>query len=204
MELYIIAIIIIVFLFSLGSLLFISKLPKGKTFDEMLAEKKQLKQLMLAASVQAQSSNTKGGKKTGGGGGKNQKKQKPLKGKAAQKAQESENSTESDSDDSSEASFNDMEYIETEQFNLLRQQKKQSKNQPPKKAPAGGKAKSGILTNKTETSPVVATNDVVVAEINHFEQIQPKDALALKNDKEDIEKEAKLQAKNVKDVKKSE
>jgi len=42
MELHVLGVIFIVFLVSLCTLLFISKLPRGKTFDEVLAEKRQL------------------------------------------------------------------------------------------------------------------------------------------------------------------
>lgn len=51
MDLQVAIIILIVFLVSFMSYLFISKfLPHGKTFDEMIAEKKRLREEMLGAT----------------------------------------------------------------------------------------------------------------------------------------------------------
>jgi hypothetical protein len=48
MDLQVYAIILIVFLVSFASYLFISKfLPHGKTFDEMIAEKKRMREEVL-------------------------------------------------------------------------------------------------------------------------------------------------------------
>jgi hypothetical protein len=211
MELHIIAIILIVFLVSLGSLLFISKLPKGKTFDEMLAEKRQMQQLLAASAAPTSAGNKKGGEKKSGGGGKKgqqqqkkqQQQQKSMKGK--QVVREESNESSSDSDDSSSSDgFNDMEFLETEQFNLLSAQQQKRKNQQqPKKGAA--KSKTGILVNKADSSPV-ANAEAETPEINHFEQTHPKDVIALKTEKpeEAGEKEPKVQAKVVKDNKKGE
>lgn len=50
MDLQVYAIILIVFLVSFLSYLFISKfLPHGKTFDEMIAEKKRMREEVLGA-----------------------------------------------------------------------------------------------------------------------------------------------------------
>lgn len=68
MDLQVASIILVVFLVSFLSYMFISKfLPHGKTFDEMIAEKKRMREEMLASfkpSAAKQSSNSSsGGKK---------------------------------------------------------------------------------------------------------------------------------------------
>lgn len=50
MDLYVLVVIVIVFFASFGSLFFISKLPRGKTFDEVLAEKRQLAEKLYGPS----------------------------------------------------------------------------------------------------------------------------------------------------------
>lgn len=66
MDLQVYAIILIVFLVSFMSYLFISKfLPHGKTFDEMIAEKKRMREELLGVSknVSSGKQNNAGGKK---------------------------------------------------------------------------------------------------------------------------------------------
>lgn len=54
MDLQVYAIILIVFLVSFLSYLFISKfLPHGKTFDEMLAEKKRLREEVFGTTLKS-------------------------------------------------------------------------------------------------------------------------------------------------------
>jgi hypothetical protein len=206
MELHIIAIILIVFLVSLGSLLFISKLPKGKTFDEMLAEKKQIQQLLAASAAPTTAGSKKGGEKKSGGkkGQQQQKKQQQQKSMKGKQAMREESNQSSDSEESSSSDgFNDMEFLETEQFNILSAQQQKRKNQQQQSKKGAAKSKSGILVNKADSSPV-ANAEADTPEVNHFEQTQPKDVIALKTEKpEDAgEKEAKLQTKNGKDNKK--
>jgi hypothetical protein len=70
MDLQVYAIILIVFLVSFMSYLFISKfLPHGKTFDEMIAEKKRMREEVLGIVRSAPS-----GKQSNAGG-----KKKPRK-----------------------------------------------------------------------------------------------------------------------------
>lgn len=60
MDLQVYAIILIVFLVSFLSYLFISKfLPHGKTFDEMIAEKKKMREVILGTKSSASSSSSK-------------------------------------------------------------------------------------------------------------------------------------------------
>lgn len=66
MDLQVYAIILIVFLVSFLSYLFISKfLPHGKTFDEMIAEKKRMREEVLGPlkSVSKEKQSNAGGKK---------------------------------------------------------------------------------------------------------------------------------------------
>jgi hypothetical protein len=66
MDLQVYAIILIVFLVSFLSYLFISKfLPHGKTFDEMIAEKKRMREEVLGITKSASSGkqNNTGSKK---------------------------------------------------------------------------------------------------------------------------------------------
>lgn len=71
MDLEAYAIILIVFLVSFLSYLFISKfLPYGKTFEEIIAEKKKMREEVLAA-VRSESS----GKQSNAGGKKKPKKE---------------------------------------------------------------------------------------------------------------------------------
>jgi len=71
MDLQVYAIILIVFLVSFLSYLFISKfLPHGKTFDEMIAEKKRMREELLGTVKQASS-----GKQSSAGAKKKPKKE---------------------------------------------------------------------------------------------------------------------------------
>lgn len=59
MDLQVYAIILIVFLVSFASYLFISKfLPHGKTFDEMIAEKKRMREEVLGTLKTSNSKNS--------------------------------------------------------------------------------------------------------------------------------------------------
>jgi hypothetical protein len=70
MDLQVYAMILIVFLVSFLSYLFISKfLPHGKTFDEMIAEKKRMREEVLGITRSASS-----GKQSSAGGKKKPKK----------------------------------------------------------------------------------------------------------------------------------
>lgn len=71
MDFQVYAIILIVFMVSFLSYMFISKfLPHGKTFDEMIAEKKKMREVILGTKSSASSS-----KQTNGGSKKKPKKE---------------------------------------------------------------------------------------------------------------------------------
>lgn len=184
-------VILIVVLFSLGSILLISKLPRGKTFDEMLEEQRQFKAQLLAASSQSE-------KVTGGSSGGNKKDNKNKKGKNQPKKgskkspavvnkprQETEESAgDADSDTGSDRSGPEtspihtnkkkdvnVDFIETEAFPL-------ADHIPMKNTNKGKKnKKGGILVNKSE-QPLV-TSEPVTEEVNHFVELHPRDAVEI-------------------------
>lgn len=194
LDLQVYGVILIVVLFSLGSILLISKLPRGKTFDEMLEEQRQFKAQLLAASAQNE-------KASGGGGGNNKKennknkkgKNQPKKGnkkspivKPKQETEESTGDVESDtaSDRSgpetspihtnkqnTKSKDVNVDFIETEAFALADHNPSKSGNKGKKNK------KGGILVNKTE-HPLV-TNEPIVEEVNHFVELHPRDAIEI-------------------------
>lgn len=193
LDLQVYGVILIVVLFSLGSILLISKLPRGKTFDEMLEEQRQFKAQLLAASSQSE-------KVTGGGGsgsgankkdknkkGKNQpkkgsKKSPGILNKPKQETEESAGDAESDTGsdrsgpETSPIHTNkkrdlNVDFIETEAFPL-------ADHIPTKNANKGKKnKKGGILVNKSE-QPLVSS-DLITEEVNHFVESHPRDAIEI-------------------------
>lgn len=189
--------IAIVFLASFLTLLFISKLPRGKTFDEVLAEKRQLAEKLYGPH----GGQKRGGGNSGGGGGKkNQKQQlnskksnktKSQKKEIEQLSEEHESENNSDEHMSDESSvppvvtshveFVDVQIIPSEPINVGKKLVAQ-----PNKAPNPPKRKNskspgtGILINKSEQSLV--KNVVTVEQLNTFNEIIPKDVVELKKD----------------------
>ncbi|XP_063696225.1 ribosome-binding protein 1 isoform X2 [Culicoides brevitarsis] len=193
LDLQVYGVILIVVLFSLGSILLISKLPRGKTFDEMLEEQRQFKAQLLAASSQSEkaasgnkkdnnkNNNNKKGKnqqKKGGG-----KKSPAVVNKPKQETEESAAEVESDTDsdrsgpetspihtNKSKRDVN-VDFIETEAFPL-------ADHIPAKNANKGKKnKKGGILVNKSE-HPLVSS-EMVAEEANHFVELHPRDAVEI-------------------------
>lgn len=189
MELQVYFVIAIVFLASFLTLLFISKLPRGKTFDEVLAEKRQLAEKLYGPNS--------GQKRTGGK--KNQKQQQQNNNKKSNKTKsqkkeietvseehESENNSDGNLSDGSSVpavshvEFVDVEIIPTEPVNVG---KKSPMNKVASNPPKRKNSKSpgtGILVNKSEQSFV--KNVVTVEQLNNFNEIMPKDVVELKKD----------------------
>uniref|UniRef100_A0A182NSC8 Ribosome receptor lysine/proline rich domain-containing protein n=1 Tax=Anopheles dirus TaxID=7168 RepID=A0A182NSC8_9DIPT len=209
MDLTTLSFIVIVLFFSLLSMLFISRfLPKGKSFEEMLKEKREMREKILGlTSPPSSAPSTKSGKESAnkrtkktqhsGNSSANQN-QKNRGGKQQQQRVEvvgpesDGNSSESPLEEeinpltygakkrTGQATNLTVEYAETEAFplsdNAGSNKKKDNKQQQ------GGKknkqkSAGGILVNKSE--PVLVKAVETVPEINHFAEIQPKDALEI-------------------------
>lgn len=192
MEFNVYFVIAIVFLASFFTLLFISKLPRGKTFDEVLAEKRQLAEKLYGPNY---------GKKGGNAGGK--KNQKSQNNKKSNKAkgqknsgqpkdepltEEHESGTNSDenvSDDNSNqvshVEFVDVEIIPQEPVNVGKKPASSNKlSNPPPKRKNSKSPGTGILINKDD--PTLVKNVVNVEQLNNFDEIKPKDVVEMKRD----------------------
>lgn len=200
MDLFIFVVILVGTLVSLlGLHFFLLKPLSGKSFEEELKEKREMREKILGTagtSKPAPSNKENANKK----GKKMNKKPQQQKQKAATAVKESDvdsGEVESDSN-SSESQLEEeinpltyatkkkvntnVEYVETEPFALTdSQNKKKDKPTHGKK----NKQKGGILLNKTE--PVLVKQEPA-QEINHFEAIHPKDAveIARQQKEEDI------------------
>lgn len=171
MDLQVYAIILIVFLVSFASYLFISKfLPHGKTFDEMIAEKKRMREEVLGT---LKASNTKHGNTSS-----KKKPKKELKKRDTQsKTIKEVTSNESDVSESSETNLPEP-IITTTRISPEISRKSIPKQQTTVQQVAKkSKGKSGILVNKNE--PVLIKETETSEEVNHFEQIHPKDAIEI-------------------------
>lgn len=191
MDLQAFAFILIVFLVSFLSYLFISKfLPHGKTFDEMIAEKKRMRDEVLGVQKTVSREKQSAGKK---------KPKKEVK-KVSEKRKKFKNhvvnlfidrhcsqrdtqtkiakevtSNESDASESSEAVRSEPATT-PEPLVLRKNAAKPQQQQQTKKGKKGG-----ILVNKNE--PVLVKEAPVEEEVNHFEEIHPKDAVELQVEK---------------------
>ncbi|XP_055676450.1 ribosome-binding protein 1 isoform X2 [Lutzomyia longipalpis] len=173
MEFYVYFVIVVVILISLATSLIISKLPRGKTFDEVLSEKKKLAEKLYGTS----------GKKS-----QKSKKQPPNAGKKSKdkvKVKEAEPPSSEDTMDAPDekppspkghVEFSEAEIItDSDSPRIKKQLSVTSGGKKSGGKKNGGKASgTGILINKSETSAVKAA--AAPAEpMNHFEQIHPKD-----------------------------
>ena len=195
MDLQVYAIILIVFLVSFLSYLFISKfLPHGKTFDEMIAEKKRMREevLGIVKSVSKEKQSNAGNKK------KPKKEVKKVSEiKLTKKCQKFHRncsqrdshvkiakevtSNESDASESSEAVVSEPSSLPDTV--VVRRNVAKPQQQPKK-----GK-KGGILVNKNE--PVLVKDAPIEEEFNHFEEIHPKDAVELQVEKKHVQNSKK-------------
>ncbi|CAH1719578.1 unnamed protein product [Chironomus riparius] len=184
MDLQVYAIILIVFLVSFASYLFISKfLPHGKTFDEMIAEKKRMREEVLGT---LKTSNSKHGSSSTKKKPKKEFKKRDIQSKAIKEV----TSNESDVSESSETNVAmttvrvspeiSRKCVPKQQIVVQQQNTKRTKG------------KTGILVNKNE--PVLVKETEISEEINHFEEIHPKDAIEIQRSSE--EKHSKNIRKN--------
>lgn len=202
MDLFIFVVILVGTLVSiLGLHFFLLKPLSGKSFEEELKEKREMREKILGtaagsskATSASKDSATKKGKKVN-------KKPQPQKQKAAAVKESDLDSGEVESDsNSSESQMEEeinpltyakkkvnanLEYVETEAFALTDSQhkKKEKPNQGKK-----NKQKGGILLNKAEPTLV---KQEPAQEINHFEEIHPKDALEIARQHKEEDAKAK-------------
>uniref|UniRef100_A0A6B2EHX2 Putative ribosome-binding protein 1 isoform x1 n=1 Tax=Phlebotomus kandelakii TaxID=1109342 RepID=A0A6B2EHX2_9DIPT len=166
MEFYVYFVIVVVILVSLATSLIISKLPRGKSFDEVLSEKKKFTEKLYGTSGKR----TQKSKKQSTNVGK--------KGKEKPKAKEVEEDSVDGSSDKTPSPKAHVEFAEAEV--IAEGDSPRAKKQlgvtgkKSGKKNGGGKASgTGILINKSETSAVKTTD--AAEPMNHFEQIHPKD-----------------------------
>ncbi|CRK99455.1 CLUMA_CG012585, isoform A [Clunio marinus] len=169
MDLEAYAIILIIFLVSFMSYLFISKLlPHGKSFDEMIAEKKRMREELLGTVKSVAS-----GKQSNIGGKKKPKKEVKKKEIIQVKLAKEVTKHESDASESSEI-------VRTEpviQEEIVNQRKTVTKTQQASQVVGKkNKGKGGILINKNE---LILVKEAPVEESNHFEEIIPKDVVEI-------------------------
>lgn len=176
MDLQVYAIILIVFLVSFASYLFISKfLPHGKTFDEMIAEKKRMREEVLGT---LKTSNSKHGSSS------KRKPKKELKKRDTQsKIIKEVTSNESDVSESSET--NPAEVVTAMQIlpEISRKNIPIKQHTAIQQSTKKTRGKTGILVNKND--PVLVKESEISEEINHFEEIHPKDAVEIQRSSEE-------------------
>ncbi|EAT44133.1 AAEL004452-PA [Aedes aegypti] len=200
MDLSIFVVILVGTLVSLlGLHFFLLKPLSGKSFEEELKEKREMREKILGTAGTAKAAST--GKDNAHKKGKKvnkkpqQQKQKSaaaVKESDAAEAESDSNSSESQMEEeinpltyASKKTNASVEYVETEAFALTdSQHKKKDKPNQGKK----NKQKGGILLNKTE--PVLVKQEPA-QEINHFEEIHPKDALEIARQHKEEESRAK-------------
>lgn len=163
-------VIFILIIFSFGSYILFSKLPRGKTFEEALAEKKQLAEKIYALSAGHGNKKTNKQKKIN-----NNKKQSKTSMKLNKKESEldtpEESDVNSDVNPSNDSPVHHVEFSETEIISDS-EPKKMKNNQQTKKKNSKTTG-TGILINKSE--PVIIKSEPIVEQLNHFETIHPKD-----------------------------
>ncbi|XP_053671286.1 ribosome-binding protein 1 [Anopheles nili] len=202
--------IVIVLIFSLLSMLFISRfLPNGKSFEEMLKEKREMREKILGLTSPApaaaptksnKESANKRTKKTHSTGGNANQNQKNRTAKQQQQQQRVEvldpesdgNSSESPLEEEinpltygakkrvGQATNLTVEYAETEPFPLS-DNAGSNKKKDNKQQQSGKKNKQKSTGGilVNKTEPVLVKSVESVPEMNHFAEIHPKDALEI-------------------------
>lgn len=187
-------VIFILCLFSFGSYILFSKLPRGKTFEEALAEKKQLAEQIYALSSGHGNKKTNKNKKLN-----NNKKPKHVK---VNKTRESDSPEESDlNSDVNPSNDSPVHHVEFSEAEIISdsEPKKTKTNQQTKKKNSKTVG-AGILINKSES--VVLKSEPIVQELNHFDVIQPKDDMEKFKSSQQKEEMNKSADKNTKEQKK--
>lgn len=197
-------VIFILIIFSFGSYILFSKLPRGKTFEEALAEKKQLAEKIYALSAGHEKKKTNKNKKINN----NKKQGKPstkLNKKESELDTPEESDVNSDANPSNDSPVHHVEFSEAEIISDSEPKKTKTNQQTKKKN--SKTVGAGILINKSE--PVIVKSEPIIETLNHFETIHPKDdmekwkssqkeestAKADKNNKE--QKKGKLSKKEI-------
>ena len=194
MDLSTLAVIVIVFFVSLFSILFISRFPKGKSFEEMWKEKKEIERKILATTKKENVPPIKKAKKVN-------KKQEKKQEKEKKPVKEETVEVESDANsDPMEEEINPLtyakrvEYVETESFALATQsESKKAEKAEKKEKGKKNKNKQGILVNKME--PLNVKQETTVPEVNHFEETQPKDVIEIARTQKEEENKQKKESK---------
>ncbi|XP_050071839.1 ribosome-binding protein 1 [Anopheles maculipalpis] len=210
MDLTTLSFIVIVLFFSLMSMLFISRfLPKGKSFEEMLKEKREMREKILgltSPTPPTKSSKESANKRTkkshsGGNANQNQKNRGAKQQQQQQQQHQRVEVVEPESDGhSSESPLEEeinpltygskkrtgqatnltVEYAETEAFPLSENAVGNKKKD--NKQQQGGKKnkqKSAGGILVNKSEPVLVKPVETVPEMNHFAEIHPKDALEI-------------------------
>ncbi|XP_055315743.1 ribosome-binding protein 1 isoform X2 [Sitodiplosis mosellana] len=195
MELQIYLIIVAIFFISLGSLVFVNRqLRSGKTFEEALAEKRQLTEKLYGSKKKNTTKKANTGKKN-----RDRKDSKQKKDAQQPSAVESDGKSDSGSENDLSASphsndgkahveFTEEEIIapDTNTIQFKRQLSTGKINPQVRKSSTTKSPGSGILVNKSTTAakPAPPANGNIET-LNHFEKIHPKDDLEIKKQRDE-------------------
>lgn len=164
-------VIFILCLFSFGSYILFSKLPRGKTFEEALAEKKQLAEKIYALSAGHGNKKTNKNKKINNNKKQQSKSSTKLNKKESELDTPEESDVNSDVNPSNDSPIHHVEFSEAEIISDSEPKKTKINQQTKKKN--SKTAGAGILINKSES--VIGKSEPIIENVNHFETIQPKD-----------------------------
>ncbi|GAB0091483.1 hypothetical protein DMENIID0001_063350 [Sergentomyia squamirostris] len=169
MEFYVYFVIVVVILVSLATSLIISKLPRGKSFEEVLSEKKKLAEKLYGTSGK-KSQKTK--KQQPGNVNKKKEKVKPIKEESSEDI--ADNSGQKTPSPKAHFDVVDSEVTTDNDSPRPKKQQQVPAKKSGKKNGGGGKTSgTGILINKSETS---VAKSVATEPMNHFEPTaHPKD-----------------------------
>lgn len=165
-------VIFILILFSFGSYILFSKLPRGKTFEEALAEKKQLAEKIYALSAGHGNKKTNKNKKINNNKKQQGKSSTKLNKKESELDTPEESDVNSDVNPSNDSPVHHVEFSEAEI--ISDSEPKKTKNNQQTKKKNSKTAGSGILINKSEPV-IVKSSEPIIEQLNHFETIHPKD-----------------------------
>ncbi|XP_058823496.1 kinectin isoform X2 [Topomyia yanbarensis] len=189
MDLSIFVVILVGTLLSLlGLHFFLLKPLSGKSFEEMLKEKREMREKILGAGGASLKSSKDNANKKAKKANKKPQQQKQKTSAVVKESDHDSGEVESDSNSSEsplEEEINPLtyakkkvnpsvEYVETESFPLNDGQGKKKDNKPTQGKK--NKQKGGILINKAE--PVMVKQEPA-PEINHFDVTHPKDAVEI-------------------------
>lgn len=190
MDFHILIIIACVFLASLGSLLFINKFFKRKTFEEIIAEKKAMNSKLMEHTKASLKKPKKMQQLKKEAKREKKQRQKEQRAENGNDAEESEAQSESAAEEEQQPQGLSKTHVEFEpdpevvtyspnsDRRLSTSDKENAGKQQKSKKSTKNAGKSGILLNKNEA--VVIKETAAVEVTNSFESKHPKDALELK------------------------